>query len=69
MGYIEPYQAAYEFKEQILLGYTGLTFFEFDDKVLDPLRAEFKGKVLCDLGNSYDLLGNNCNHFSRRLAK
>lgn len=38
VGYIEPFQAAYEFKEQILLGYTPLSFFDFDDMVLDPLR-------------------------------
>lgn len=27
VGYIEPFEADYEFKEQILLGYSSLTFF------------------------------------------
>lgn len=34
VGYIEPRTAAYEFREQILLGYTEYTLYEIESQVL-----------------------------------
>jgi hypothetical protein len=34
VGFIEPRSAAYEFSEQILLGYTEMTYYEIEQKIL-----------------------------------
>jgi hypothetical protein len=46
VGYIEPRTAAYEFKEQLLLGHTELTLYEIEDQVLEPLHLAFTGTYL-----------------------
>lgn len=38
IGYLTPRSAAYEFKEQILLGYTEYTLYEIEGHVLEPLQ-------------------------------
>ena len=38
VGYLEPKTAAYDYKEQIILGYTEQSIYEVDRNVLDSLR-------------------------------
>ena len=39
VGYLEPKTAAYDFKEQIIIGYTQQSIYEIDRNVLDALRV------------------------------